>query len=236
MLKDLARYGFGVAIVQLLVACGAATQDEPMDMAAEASAETVEATVTEPAEAETLIVAFGDSLYAGHSLDQTEGFAPELEQSLKARNIDVRVHNAGVSGDTTAAGLRRLSFVLDSLSQKPDLVILGLGGNDMLRGLQPDETRANMEAMVKQLGEREIPVMLTGMLAAPNLGKEYSDQFNVIFPALARKYDTALYPFFMNGVVGNPDLMLPDGIHPNAEGIDLIVEQITPSVVDALSG
>ncbi len=236
MLKDLARYGFGVAIVQLLVACGAATQDEPMDMAAEASAETVEATVTEPAEAETLIVAFGDSLYAGYGLDQTEGFAPELEQSLKARNIDVRVHNAGVSGDTTAAGLRRLSFVLDSLSQKPDLVILGLGGNDMLRGLQPDETRANMEAMVKQLGEREIPVMLTGMLAAPNLGKEYSDQFNVIFPALARKYDTALYPFFMNGVVGNPDLMLPDGIHPNAEGIDLIVEQITPSVVDALSG
>ncbi|WP_422343166.1 arylesterase [Parasphingorhabdus sp.] len=188
------------------------------------------------AEAKTLVLAFGDSLYAGYGLAPDEGFAPELQKALNAAGQDVKVHNAGVSGDTTAAGLRRMDFVLDSLPRKPDLVLLGLGGNDLLRGLKPSETRANMEAMVKKLSDRDIPVMLTGMLAPPNLGKEFSDQFNVIYPALAKKYEASLYPFFMDGVVGRSDLILPDGIHPNAEGIDIIVERIAPAVETALQG
>ena len=127
-----------------------------------------------------------------------------------------------------------MDFVLDSLPRKPDLVILGLGGNDLLRGLKPADSRANMEAMVRKLDERGIPVMLTGMLAPPNLGAAFSKEFNVIYPALAKKYDVALYPFFMDGVVGRPDLFLPDGLHPTAEGIDVIVGKIAPQVAELL--
>ena len=238
MLKNLVLYGFTLAFLQLLIACGPAVDET------QAVLEDVETVSTEPdgdqmveaKEAEILIVAFGDSLYAGYGLDQKEGFAPELQAALTEAGKDVRVHNAGVSGDTTAAGLRRMEFVLDSLSRKPDLVILGLGGNDLLRGLKPADTRANMDAMVKKLKDRGIPVMLTGMLAPPNLGTEFSNEFNVIYPALAKKYDAALYPFFMDGVVGNPDLFLPDGLHPTAKGIDIIVGKIAPQVVDVLEG
>ena len=187
---------------------------------------------TEP---DTLILAFGDSLYAGYGLPQNEGFAPELQKALRDAGKDVKVHNAGVSGDTTAAGLRRMDFVLDSLPKKPDLVVLGLGGNDLLRGLKPEESRSNMEAMVKKLNEREIPVLLTGMVAPINLGKEYGDAFNGIYPDLAKQYGTDLYPFFMDGLIERPDLILDDGIHPNAEGIDLIVEKITPTVIASIN-
>ncbi len=234
MLNRFMTYGFCFAILQLLIACGPASSEnsatvEPQQTAVENS--------DQPAtEAKTLILAFGDSLYAGYGLAPNEGFAPELQNALNETGQDVRVHNAGVSGDTTAAGLRRMDFVLDSLNRKPDLVLLGLGGNDLLRGLKPSETRANMEAMVQKLSDRGIPVMLTGMLAPPNLGKEFSDQFNIIYPALAKKYEADLYPFFMDGVVGRADLILPDGIHPNAEGIDVIVERIAPSVELALQG
>ncbi len=232
MLRTLVSYGFCVAVLQLLIACGAATDEStPLD---QRGAVESEADAVKIAEADLLVVAFGDSLYAGYGLDQNEGFAPELEKALQAEGKDVRVHNAGVSGDTTAAGLRRIDFVLDSLPKKPDLFILGLGGNDVLRGLKPSETRANMEAMVKKLKDREIPVMLTGMLAPPNLGKAFSDEFNIVFPAMAQKYDAALYPFFMDGLVGKADLLLDDGLHPSAAGIDLIVERITPTVLSAL--
>jgi len=221
-----------------LIACGPAPEEAqavPEDVAT-GSMEANGDQMAEAKEAEILIVAFGDSLYAGYGLDQKEGFAPELQATLTAAGKDVRVHNAGVSGDTTAAGLRRMDFVLDSLSRKPDLVILGLGGNDMLRGLKPSDTRANMEAMVKKLKDRGIPVMLTGMLAPPNLGADFSKEFNTIYPALAKKYDIALYPFFMDGLVGNPDLFLPDGLHPTAEGVEIIVGKITPQVVEVLEG
>ncbi|VWX57857.1 arylesterase [Sphingorhabdus sp. 109] len=238
MLKNFITYGFTLAFLQLLIACGPAADEQqavredvaavPADMGGDQSAATEEA--------EFLVVAFGDSLYAGYGLDPKEGFAPELQAALKAAGKDVRVHNAGVSGDTTAAGLRRMDFVLDSLERKPDLVILGLGGNDMLRSLKPSETRANMEAMVRKLQDRDIAVMLTGMLAPPNLGAEFTDEFNVIYPALAKKYDVALYPFFMDGVFGNPELFLPDGLHPTAEGIDVIVGKITPQVAELLEG
>lgn len=234
MLNRFMTYGFCFAILQLLIACGPALDEKSVEVEEKPTAS--ENSDQQVAEAKTLVLAFGDSLYAGYGLAPDEGFAPELQKALNAAGQDVKVHNAGVSGDTTAAGLRRMDFVLDSLPRKPDLVLLGLGGNDLLRGLKPSETRANMEAMVKKLSDRDIPVMLTGMLAPPNLGKEFSDQFNVIYPALAKKYDANLYPFFMDGVVGRSDLILPDGIHPNAEGIDIIVERIAPAVETALQG
>lgn len=234
MLNRFMIYGFCFAILQLLIACGPALDENSVEVEEKPTAS--ENSDQQVAEAKTLVLAFGDSLYAGYGLAPDEGFAPELQKALNAAGQDVKVHNAGVSGDTTAAGLRRMDFVLDSLPRKPDLVLLGLGGNDLLRGLKPSETRANMEAMVKKLSDRDIPVMLTGMLAPPNLGKEFSDQFNVIYPALAKKYEASLYPFFMDGVVGRSDLILPDGIHPNAEGIDIIVERIAPAVETALQG
>mgnify|MGYP003627727336 CR=1 FL=1 len=236
MLRNFLSYGLSLAFLQLLIACS----PEPVDKSAGTTdAERVESATDNPVKAEAeeagiLVLAFGDSLYAGYGVDQKDGFAPELQAALRAAGKDVRVHNAGVSGDTTAAGLRRMDFVLDSLPRTPDLVILGLGGNDMLRGLKPSETRANLEAMVKTLRERNIPVMLTGMLAPPNLGADFTKEFNVIYPALAKKYDVALYPFFMEGVVGRPDLFQADGIHPTADGIDIIVGKITPQVVAAL--
>ncbi len=236
MLRNFITYGLSLAFLQLLIACSPEPADERATtaVAAQVDSSTDSSAKADADEAEILVVAFGDSLYAGYGVDQKEGFAPELQTALQAAGKDVRVHNAGVSGDTTAAGLRRMDFVLDSLARKPDLVILGLGGNDMLRGLKPSETRANLEAMVRKLQERDIPVMLTGMLASPNLGADFSKEFNVIYPALAKEYDLALYPFFMDGVVGRPDLFLPDGIHPTADGIDIIVGKITPQVVDAL--
>jgi len=236
MLRNFLAYGLSLAFLQLLIACSPEPADESATTAeaARAVSSAGNSTKADAGEAEILVVAFGDSLYAGYGVDQKEGFAPELQTALQAAGKDVRVHNAGVSGDTTAAGLRRMDFVLDSLPRKPDLVILGLGGNDMLRGFKPSETRTNLDAMVRKLRERDIPMMLTGMLASPNLGAEFSKEFNIIYPALAREYDVPLYPFFMDGVVGRPDLLLPDGIHPTADGIDIIVGKITPQVVDAL--
>ena len=186
-----------------------------------------------------LILAFGDSLYAGYRLSPTEGFAPELERALNRARGDgtppVRVHNAGVSGDTTAAGRRRLTFVLDSLPEKPALVLVGLGGNDVLRGLKPTETRANLSAILDELRKRDLPIMLTGMVAPGNLGAMFGSDFNAIYPDLAKEYDAPLYPFFLDGLPGRRDLLLPDGIHPNEAGIDLIVERIAPEVADALA-
>ena len=182
------------------------------------------------AEDARLIVVFGDSLYAGYQLEQGEGFAPELERALAARGIAARVHNAGVSGDTSAAGLQRLAFTLDGLDRRPDLVIVGLGGNDMLRGLKPEDTRQNLDAILTELDRRNIDAMLTGMLASRNLGKDYASRFDAIYPALATKYDIPLYPFFLEDVVGRRDLMLADGIHPNERGIDIIAGRVAPVV------
>lgn len=161
-----------------------------------------------------LVVAFGDSLFAGYGLDRGEGFAPALERRLAAGGLKASVFNAAVSGDTTQGARQRLAFTLDGLPRKPDLVIVGLGGNDMLRGLGPEQTRANLEAILTELRTRGIPAMLTGMLAAPNLGTEYAAAFNPIYPELAARFDVPLYPFFLDGVLGQRGLMLPDGIHP----------------------
>lgn len=183
---------------------------------------------------EKLIVAYGDSLMSGYGLKPNEGFAPQLERALKAKGYKVRVANAGVSGDTTAAGKARLEWVLAGFKTKPDLVILGLGANDMLRGLPAKHARANLDAMVAELRKRNIDVLLAGMLAAPNLGKSYAREFNAAYPMVARKHDVPLYPFFMRGVVARSPLLLADGMHPNPKGVGVIVRGILPSIEAAI--
>ena len=180
------------------------------------------------------MIAFGDSLYVGFNLPSDEGFAPTLERTLAAAGIKASVFNAGVSGDTSEAGLQRLAFTLDGLPKKPDLVIVGLGGNDMLRGISPATTRANLDAILAELKRRGIRAMLTGMLAAPNLGPDYASAFNTIYPELAKKYHVPLYPFFLEGVIGRRDLFLSDGIHPNGQGIKRVVDGVAPMVLRAL--
>ncbi|WP_298173894.1 arylesterase [Novosphingobium sp.] len=186
-----------------------------------------------PADA-PVILAFGDSLYAGYRLAPGEGYPPRLEAALNAGGIKARVVNAGVSGDTTAAARERLAFTLDNQKVKPALVLVGLGGNDMLRGLPPAETRANLDAILTELDKRHIPAMLTGMLAAPNMGKDYVSAFNPIFPALAAKHKAPLVPFFLQAVIGNDKLLLDDHIHPTAEGVNRIVAATKDDVAKAL--
>ena len=185
-----------------------------------------------PAGPQRLIVAFGDSLYAGYGLKPGESWPAGIEKALWARGINAKVVNAGVSGDTTAAARTRLAFVLDAQPTKPDLVAVGLGGNDMLRGLPPAQARANIDAILTELDKRKIPALLTGMLAAPNLGAEYARDFNAIFPALAKQHNAALVPFFLQPVVGKPELIQDDHVHPTAKGIALIVAD----TVDVVAG
>ncbi len=183
---------------------------------------------------EKLILAFGDSLTAGYGLPPAQSFPAQLQAALRKNGIAARVHNGGVSGDTSAAGRARLTWVLASLKAKPDLVILELGANDMLRGLSPVQTRANLDAMMAELKRRNIRVIMAGMRASPNMGKTYQAQFDPIYPALARKYGARLYPFFMTGVVAQKPLLLPDGMHPNTRGVAVIVRRIYPLVAAAI--
>lgn len=180
------------------------------------------------------ILAFGDSLTAGYGLPRGQGFVPQLEESLRRNGIRAFVTDAGVSGNTAAQGRARLKWTLDGLKQKPDLAIVALGGNDMLRGLSPQQTRSDMDAIVAELRRRGIKVLIAGMLAAPNLGQRYGTQYNSIFPDLARQYDAELYPFFLKGVAGDRRLNLPDGVHPNFQGIKIMVSGILPTVVRAI--
>ncbi|OYU36103.1 arylesterase [Novosphingobium sp. PASSN1] len=181
-----------------------------------------------------VILAFGDSLYAGYRLAPGQGYPPRLEAALNASGVKARVVNAGVSGDTTAAARARLAFTLDNQKVKPTLVMVGLGGNDMLRGLPPAETRANLDAILTELEKRQVPAMLTGMLAAPNMGQDYVSAFNPIYPALAAKHKAPLIPFFLQSVIGNEALMLDDHIHPNPQGVDKIVAATKEEVAKAL--
>jgi len=184
--------------------------------------------------AETIkLVGFGDSLMAAYNLQANEGFPARLEAALRERGHDVVITDAGVSGDTTSGGLARLDW---SIPDGVDGVILELGANDALRGLPPEETRRNLEAMITRLKERGIPVLLAGMLAPPNMGADYEAAFNAIYPDLAAKYDLALYPFFLDGVTANPDLLLSDGMHPNPNGINKMVENILPVTEQFLAG
>ena len=178
------------------------------------------------------ILAFGDSLTAGYGLMQEQGFTYQLEQELNQLGHNVTVVNGGVSGDTTSGGLSRLEWVLSSVKGgKPDLVILELGANDALRGITPDITRSNMEKMLSILKQAELKTLVAGMIAPPNMGHKYGAEFNRIFPELSEKYHTHLYPFFLEGVAGNAALNQSDAVHPNADGIKVIVKNIIPYIL-----
>ncbi len=177
------------------------------------------------------IVAFGDSLTAGYGLPAEAAFTTQLDASLKQMGLDVEVVNAGVSGDTTKAGLARVDW---SVPDGTSLVILELGANDALRGISPVETRANLDAMISKLKSRNIPVLLAGMLAPPNMGAGYERAFNAIYPELAKQHNVPLYPFFLQGVASIEKLNQADGIHPNAEGTMVIVKQLAPVVAKLL--
>ncbi|WP_417798088.1 arylesterase [Terasakiella pusilla] len=181
---------------------------------------------------ELKILAFGDSLTAGYRLPQGDGFPEQLESRLRAEGYDIKVINAGVSGDTTQGGLARLNW---ALADQPDVVILELGANDALRGIDPAITKQNLDQMITLFKEKGVTVLLAGMLAPPNLGAEYGEQFNSIYQTLAKKHAVALYPFFLDGVAGNPDLNLDDGIHPTKEGVAIIVDRILPYVLKVIN-
>ncbi len=182
--------------------------------------------------AETVLVAFGDSLTAGYGLAPEHSFPRQLEAALKGRGYRVRVVNAGVSGDTTAAGLARLDWVMP---KKAHGVIVELGANDALRGLDAGAAKANLDTIITRLKANGRKVLLAGMLAPRNLGREYAGRFDPIFSALAEKHGVLLYPFFLDGVAGERALTLPDGLHPNAKGVSVIVERILPSVEKLLA-
>jgi acyl-CoA thioesterase-1 len=173
------------------------------------------------------LVAFGDSLVAGYSLPAGSAFPAVLERALRAEGYAVTIANAGVSGDTASGGLARLDW---SVGDGTDGVILELGANDMLRGIDPDVTMAALDTILARLAARRIEVLLAGMRASPSLGKAYKARFDAIYPALAEKYAAPLYPFFLEGVAGEPNLKLPDGLHPNEAGVARIVAGILPSM------
>ncbi|MHA6316807.1 arylesterase [Altererythrobacter sp. CAU 1778] len=183
---------------------------------------------------ERRILAFGDSLFAGYNVDNDESYPAQLQNALRARGVNATLTNAGVSGDTTAAGRQRLGFVLDGQAQKPELVILELGGNDLLRQISPAETRANLAAMLDELREREIPVLLMGLRAPPNNGVEYQNAFDAIYADLAQEYGARLVPFFLEPVYDQPQLIQNDRVHPTAEGIGELVKFTVEDVAGAL--
>ena len=188
--------------------------------------------MSQQVQARTLqVVAFGDSLSAGYQLPEDAGFPAQLERALRADGFDVAVANAGVSGDTASGGLDRVDW---SVPDGTDLVIVELGANDMLRGIDPALTRTALDGILARLKQRAINVLLAGMYAAPNLGADYAGRFAAIYPGLAKRYGVPLYPFFLAGIIGKPDLHLPDGLHPNREGVAIIVKSILPDVEAAL--
>ena len=174
-----------------------------------------------------VILDFGDSLTAGYGLAPEQAFPARLEAVLRRQGIEVRVVNGGVSGDTTAGGLARLDW---ALADKPDLVILELGANDALRGIDPATVRDNLDKMIGKIEANGAKMLLIGMLAPPNWGTEYENAFNRIFPELAKVHDVPLYPFLLEGVAMKPELNQPDGLHPNERGVAVLVDRLAPVV------
>jgi acyl-CoA thioesterase-1 len=173
------------------------------------------------------LVALGDSLMAGYNLPENAAFPAVLEKALRAKGHNVEIANASVSGDTSTGGLERLDW---SVPEGTDGVIVELGANDMLRGLDPAITRRAIETIVERLRARNIPVMLAGMFASRNLGADYVRRFDSLYRDIAEKHGVVLYPFFLDGIVGDRALNLPDGVHPSAKGVEVIAERILPTV------
>ena len=177
---------------------------------------------------ELRILMLGDSLTAGYGLASRDALPARLEAALRGRGLDTRVINAGVSGDTTAGGLARLEW---ALADRPHAVIVALGANDALRAIDPEVSSTNLDRLLATLAERRLPVLLAGMMAPRNLGREYGEHFDAIYPELAARHGVALYPFLLDGVATVAALNQADGIHPNPAGVDAIVERILPSVL-----
>lgn len=227
-------YGAAAAAVFLLAGCGSSDQPAAPPSPA-ASASDAEAPPDIPVMGpERRILALGDSLFAGYGLTSDQSYPAQLEAALRARGINARIANAGVSGNTTADGLARLQFTLDNQKAPPELALVELGANDMLRALSPDQARANLDAILTELGKRKIKIVLMGMLAPPNLGADYRRKFDSLFPELARKHDAVLVPFFLQPVIGKPDLVQQDRLHPTAQGIEAIVAATAGDVAGAL--
>lgn len=188
------------------------------------------ALVAEEAEAPLRVLAFGDSLTAGYGLSPEDGFVSRLQAWMEAAAPGLAtLEDGGVAGDTTAGGLARLDWLLGD--PPPDLVILQLGANDALRGIAPKETEANLRAMLEILETRGVAVLIAGMMAPRNMGPDYTEAFDAIYPRLAEEFDAALHPFFLEGVATNPALNQADGIHPNAKGVEVVVEGIGPNLL-----
>ncbi|MBU0724455.1 MAG: arylesterase [Alphaproteobacteria bacterium] len=181
--------------------------------------------------AEIVLLGLGDSLMAGYGLDERESFTVQLEAALRDKGHDVRLVNAGVSGDTSAGGRARLDW---ALAEKPDAAIVELGANDGLRGLEPGQLYENLDAILTRLKQEGVPVLLAGMLAPPNFGTEYAKAFKAVYIRLAEKHGSVFYPFFLDGVAAEKLLNQGDGIHPNREGVAIIVERILPKVEELL--
>lgn len=230
MYRGFLRGFLAVALASGLAACGA---EAPTEDAAASELPPIEQElpVIGP---ERHILAFGDSLFAGYNLEPDQGYPEKLQAALRASGVNARVTDAGVSGDTTAAGRQRIGFVLDNMETPPELVIVELGGNDMLRQLPPAEARQNLAAILEEVTSRDIPVLLMGMRAPPNLGPDYQREFDGIYADLAAEYGAALVPFFLQSIFEQPALFLPDKIHPTPEGVDAIVADTMDDVVAAL--
>ena len=184
------------------------------------------------AERPVRIVMLGDSIAAGFGLPVAEALPAKLEKALRAKGLNVTVENAGVSGDTPAGGLARLDW---SVGEGTDAVIIELGANDALRGADPKQTRAALDAIIRRLKERKIAVLLAGMMAPRNFGPDYVAAFDAIYPELAAAHDVILYPFIVEGVATNPALNQGDGIHPNAAGVDVIVKGLAPKAEELVA-
>lgn len=182
------------------------------------------------------IIVIGDSLSAGYRLHPSKSFPAQLQARLRSEGLRVRIINAGVSGDTTASGLSRLEWGLaDIPGGKPTLAIVELGANDALRGVEPAVTRENLAAILGYFADAKIPVLLAGMQAPPNMGGPFAQEFGAIYPSLADEFGVSLYPFFLEGVAARPHLNLGDGMHPNADGVAVIVTNIAPLVKELLT-
>jgi len=231
MVRAWARFAVVVGAALLLAACGSGDKGNTGAAASGAGGISAGAPVAGP---ERRVLALGDSLFAGYGLASGQAYPVRLEAALRAKGLNARVSNAGVSGDTTADGLARLQFTLSSQQRPPDLVLVCLGGNDMLRGLPVAQTRANLDSILTALEQRHLRVVLMGMLAPPNMGPEYAHAFDAIYPQLAKRHHAVLVPFFLQAVIGRDDLRLADHLHPTPAGVDAIVAATDGAVVSAL--
>lgn len=218
----------------LLAACGAVEDEATSPAPAAIAASQSDGGKINPQGKQIHILAFGDSLFAGYGVDAGESYPAQLEDVLRAQGINASVVNAGVSGDTTQAGSDRLAFTLDGQPYKPDLLIIELGGNDLLRSIPPQETRANLKRMLEIAQEKQVPAVLFGMRAPPNLGAEFVSQYDAIYRDLAAEFDVPLVPFFLEAIYRDPANFQADRIHPTADAIGVLVQDTADDVIAAL--